>query len=299
MYKQQIDENIDKYIKNIEIENIKNILLWCFKDGKRLRPMIALDVYNRNLNKYDRVGDSKKIMELCLAVECLHTSSLILDDLPCMDNDNLRRNRESCHIRFGETNAYLISYYLINDSLKLINKNIHDNEMIKDDFKKKIDLLDLFMLNYQDVLNGQFRDIYPIKIIQKNEINFIGKIKRDYLIKIISDKTSPFFDLSFILGYVLSGGEFKNISKLRKLSKMFGLLFQISDDFEDRNEDLERNNDFILNYCIIMGEEKAYDDFTDLVKNFRDGLRELDLYSDFFKYILEYLIIRVKKNLNN
>ena len=151
-------------------------------------------------------------------------------------------------------------------------------------------------MNYNIAILGQYVDIYPLKISSEKNINFIGQIKEEYLRKIIVDKTAPFFEISFISSYLLSGGDIENYQELRDISQLFGIIFQISDDFEDQEQDMEKScKSLVQNYVIVVGKEKAINDFEKLKNSFIDKMRKLKLYSNLFNEIIDYLTQRVEK----
>ena len=102
-YKEKVDTIIKNYICENEDIELKKMLTYALDGGKRLRSIIAFYIFENFNKKYDNI---------VVAIELLHTASLILDDLPCMDNDSYRRNTLSFHKKFGVKKAYLMSNYL-------------------------------------------------------------------------------------------------------------------------------------------------------------------------------------------
>ena len=103
-----------------------------FSGGKKIRSKILFDVgsiFNVNYNTLIKIG---------AAVECIHAYSLIHDDLPCMDNDTVRRGKPATHIKFGESTAVLAGNSLLTLAFEILsNKNINLNEKIKNNLINK------------------------------------------------------------------------------------------------------------------------------------------------------------------
>ena len=275
---------------------MKEIIEWSLKGGKRLRSMIVIDITN-TMNAINNTNiDNSKASISC---EFLHTASLIIDDLPCMDNDNYRRGIETVHYKYGSDNSYLISGFMISQVLKLLKDNLNEIKNTFDlEYVNQIQekIINNYLMNYNIAILGQYTDIYPIKKSSEENINFVGKIKEEYLRKIILDKTAPFFEISFISGYLLSGGSIDNYQKIRDIAQLFGIIFQISDDFEDQAQDMDKScQSLVQNYVIVIGKEKALKDFYQLTKVFVEKMKEIGLYSNLFEEIIQYLLSRVEK----
>ena len=97
-----IDVFLKKYFKNQKYSGLVLPMKYgALTGGKKIRSTIIL-----NVAKIFKLKSSK-VINVCAAVECIHSYSLIHDDLPCMDNDNLRRGKPATHVKFGESNAIL------------------------------------------------------------------------------------------------------------------------------------------------------------------------------------------------
>lgn len=108
----------NEFLKIKEESALKNAIYFALTNGgKRLRPLIV-DLVAKALNKNQNVEAS------LLSIEFFHTASLIADDLPCMDNDDLRREKPSLHKQFGEATALLASYGLITKGFEKIYENL-------------------------------------------------------------------------------------------------------------------------------------------------------------------------------
>ena len=142
--------------------------------GKRIRPLLTLE-FCRMLG-----GDKQKALQLACAVEMIHTYSLIHDDLPCMDDDDLRRGRPSCHKKFGEATALLAGDGLLTLAFNMIaNADLQNNAKVKalDILSKKAGILGM--------IGGQELDI-------KNENNPL--VTSEDLLEIYKGKTSALLE---------------------------------------------------------------------------------------------------------
>ncbi|MBU6446236.1 MAG: polyprenyl synthetase family protein, partial [Verrucomicrobia bacterium] len=142
--------------------------------GKRLRPTIVLMIA-------EALGFGADAMPAALSVEFFHTASLIADDLPCMDNDDVRRNRPSLHKVFGESAAILASYALIAEGYGGIYRNSGNNP------KAAVICLEAATrcAGISGATGGQFLDLYP------PDFSF------ETVQKIIYQKTVTLFEISF------------------------------------------------------------------------------------------------------
>ena len=310
----KVNSIINDYCSTISNKKLANIVTYSFNGGKRLRPIIILSI-----SKHLDIQDKNR--ELCiLIVELLHSASLILDDLPCMDNDILRRGKETVHYKYGIKPAYVTSNFMIGDSINMLFKIVgnlqkeimespkSDNMKYKAIIHKIIDIV-FTHNNYTSI--GQYVDLskldsnYNSTMLQSVIINIKNNsLITDFLHKSLptadethtidkilslSLKTYPLFYLSFQLPLLVSTThydiDFKNIELI---AFTFSLLFQIADDFEDYEKDckIDKNNSFIK----ILDKEPAYNLYSRSVREFSSLLNmlpKLDL--DIFKYIVQML----------
>jgi len=181
--------------------------------GKKIRSKLIFDI-----GKIFNV-DYKKLIYLSAAVECIHAYSLIHDDLPCMDNDSLRRGKPSTHKKFGESTAILAGNSLLTIAFEILShKNFNVNEKIK------VNLIHLISKTsgHSGIAGGQYSDLnfehkkIPLKKIKEMQIKKTGKL------------------FSFCcLAPVLVSKKIKYSNSFDKLGSDIGLLFQIADDLID------------------------------------------------------------------
>ena len=181
--------------------------------GKKIRSKLIADVgkiFNINYNKLIQIG---------AAVECIHAYSLIHDDLPCMDNDKLRRGKISTHVKYGESTAILAGNSLLTIAFEILSQS-----SLKVDHKTKISLINLLTKcsGHSGIAGGQYSDL-----------KFEGK--KQSLNKIVNmqiKKTGKLFSFCCVAPIIISKKS-KYINLFDSIGSKIGLLFQIADDLID------------------------------------------------------------------
>ncbi len=181
--------------------------------GKRIRPAIMMEFFKIC------GGSGDSVLYFAAALECIHTYSLIHDDLPCMDNDDLRRGKPSCHMAYGEARALLAGDGLLTYAFELCSK-------AKDiDAQRLVTAISL-LANYSGVcgmIDGQEIDLHGEGIEMSLE-----QIKTMYL-----QKTGALIKAAAEIGCVLAGANAQKLSAARAFADNFGMCFQITDDILD------------------------------------------------------------------
>ena len=185
-----------------------------FPGGKKIRSKILLDIGTLLRVEY------KILIIIGAAVECIHAYSLIHDDLPCMDNDKLRRGKPSTHIKFGESTAVLAGNSLLTMAFEILtSSNLKIDKKIKVDLVKKLSECS----GHLGIAGGQYLDLsFEKKKISKNRII-------DMEIK----KTGKLFSFCCAAPAIIKKKDFKNIKFFENIGANIGLLFQIADDLID------------------------------------------------------------------
>jgi geranylgeranyl diphosphate synthase type II len=294
--KKIIDEIINKFIEKESNLKIKEIFKHSLNGGKRIRPIILFLVFKSLIKNQDFDFDFEKFKNLLIVPELIHNVSLIIDDLPCMDNDNYRRNKESTHFKFGIIPSYISITKIIHNILYEFKNDIDTNKhfFYKDKEKcvkpmKIVDFIDNSILEtINDLIDGQYYDLNLIKL----------DLDLDVIYKINSKKTSPLFVLSFLLGYMgilLFDDKFvieeNMIDKLTSLGEIFGFIFQLNDDIIDSEEDAKEGKN--LNISLHLGKDKSLEIFNIKCNEFEKKLDELNLWNDNFKDIIQLLKKRI------
>ena len=181
--------------------------------GKRIRPILMLLTYSMYKENW------RDILEFSSAIEMIHTYSLIHDDLPCMDNDDLRRGKPTNHKVYGENIAVLAGDTLLNEAMNLMMKFSLKNG------KKSLIASEMIAsaAGPEGMIGGQVVDI----------INEGKKITEDELKYMHMKKTGALIKVSIVSGAILGEAPEDDIIKLEKFGENLGLAFQIKDDILD------------------------------------------------------------------
>lgn len=185
-----------------------------FSGGKRIRPILMLTIgeaFNANL---------EKIIPFACAVEFIHTSSLILDDLPCMDNAKLRRGKPANHLIFGENIAILAAIGLLNKAFAIIPE---ERDKIEAEKLLKIQASLSNAISIKGLIGGQ-----TIDLLSKNK-----KVDLQTLHYIHFHKTASLFIAAAEISALISELKENQIKLISEYAKNIGLAFQISDDLND------------------------------------------------------------------
>jgi len=255
LYQHQIDQQINDVISQLgPPSRLREACEYALMSGgKRFRPALVLLIANS-------LG-AQNALPAALAIEAFHTASLIADDLPCMDNDTVRRNKPSVHIQFGETTALLASYALIAAGYELLAKNA----ALMGDPERGIVAVGITSKNtgLQGATGGQYDDIFP------------GELTKEVATDIIHKKTVTLFEIAFSYGWIFGGGDMEKLPLVKKASEHFGLAFQIADDMGDIEQDRLNGRD--VNMCNLFGLEKAREMFHVELKGFESCFTGLGL----------------------
>jgi geranylgeranyl diphosphate synthase, type II len=269
---------INNYIEHIFLPSIPNVELremseYCLRGGKRLRSSIVIDITQNKL--------WIPLLDVALSVELLHNASLIIDDLPTMDNDNFRRGIYTVHKLYGLDKAKMLSFFFVTESMRILICRQNANELTQKVILKNLEML-------RRACMGQFYDMEWAKKPKQIFKDSYG----DDLSPIVNLKTAPFFNIAFLCGYLYST-ENKNteVDDIILLSESFSLAFQILDDFDDYEKDKKSNS---LNHVIIYGKEKSQDTFYKCMSKFKEYIKVLDIESIFFNNLINYMENRLK-----
>jgi geranylgeranyl diphosphate synthase type II len=282
-YKNIVDEYIPKsIINNYTNTIIKNSCFYALNNGKRLRPIIIISLINPNNLK----NNIDAYLDCALSIEFIHCASLIIDDMPCMDNDDYRRDQYSLHKYTDETIAQICAMCLVTSALKSLLKGL-DILQYKCDDKIKLFSELINDISIDGIIDGQFNDI----LLSKNKID-----KNTSTIKnIIDKKTGTLFELTFVLGYILNNldknVDEKTIHDMRKIGKYFGRCFQIYDDICDK--DTDKNNS--ANYLLHHGKNKTKQDFCKYMNLYKKILKKYKMLNPCIKQITHFLGHEIKK----
>ena len=214
----KVAKDTNLFLKKFIINQKKTDLLYPIKygllpGGKKIRSKLIVDV-GRIFNI-----DYKKLIQISAAVECIHAYSLIHDDLPCMDNDRLRRGKLSTHAKFGESTAILAGNSLLTIAFEILSQ-----PTLKIDYKSKINLISLLSKSagHTGIAGGQYSDL---KFERKNK-----SFKK--IVDMQINKTGKLFSFCCMAPVILSKKK-KYLNLFNSIGSKIGLLFQIADDLID------------------------------------------------------------------
>ena len=207
----EINQRLKTILNDYPKSRVKEAMLYSLQaGGKRIRPFIVLQViraYNQNYHDY---------IDIACALEMIHTYSLIHDDLPGMDNDDLRRGKPTCHKQFGEATAILAGDGLLNEAVNIIIKTSLTSDL-------KIALISCL---YQ--ASGISGMIYGQELDIENENK---KLSIDTLNTIHHYKTGKLLSCAFQLGGLIASPQ--DVKVLKEIGYKVGFAFQIQDDILD------------------------------------------------------------------
>ena len=202
------DEYINAYFANLKKCELTEAMLYAIEGGKHFRPNLIFAIC-------EGYGiDKEEAYDAALALEMVHSYSLLHDDLPCMDNDDLRRGKPTVHKAYGYANAVLAGDGLLTHSFGVIADSNYD----LDTKVKMINALSS-LAGMNGMLYGQYLDL-------KNE----GLKKDEVLINEINDyKTGALFRCALLFGMYLAKAD-KDIATFNHLALLIGRVFQLQDD---------------------------------------------------------------------
>jgi farnesyl diphosphate synthase len=244
----KIDFFLKKYINKQKYSSLIGPMKYgLLSGGKKIRSSVILDtgkLYNVKL---------KKLINICAAVECIHSYSLIHDDLPCMDNDSIRRGKPSTHIKYGESTAVLAGNSLLTLAFEIIA-----DKKYKIDSKSKIEIIKslAFCSGHTGIAGGQELDL-SFEKKRKNSKQILDMQRK---------KTGKLFNFCCYAVGILAKKNNKQKKFLSNLGEDLGLLFQLADDFLDvksskyltgkpTKKDKLKGKSTLIN---LMGYKKAY-----------------------------------------
>lgn len=248
--------------------------------GKRLRPIFVLE-FCRMCG-----GDVNKALPYACAIEYIHTYSLIHDDLPCMDNDDMRRGKPSCHKMYGEATALLAGDALLTHAFDICSASeLSDSQNLR-----AVSLLSQ-NAGVGGMIGGQVIDLkYEQSDPSISDILTVHRLK-----------TGALISAACILGCIAAGADDEKIALASRYAYMIGTAFQIRDDLLDIVGDEEKlgkpvgsdaDNDKTT-YVTLVGADRAQQDvktLTDKAVEILDSFGE----NDFMKTLSEYLVNREK-----
>lgn len=255
--------------------------------GKRIRPLIMLETYRLFGGK-----DEKIVYPFMCALECIHSYSLVHDDLPAMDNDDYRRGKLTTHKKYGEDFGILAGDALLNYAYELMFNSmltIDNPDLLKNCVKTAQVIAK--KAGIYGMVGGQSLDVWLTdKPMNESELEFIFNLK-----------TGALIEGAFMAGAILAGADNSAILDIERAGNMVGVAFQIQDDILDVTSTQEmlgkpvfsdeKNNK--TTYVTLYGMDKAKEDVRTLSENGIDIIKKYG-DNDFLVSLVLKLINREK-----
>lgn len=254
--------------------------------GKRLRPILCLAAC-------EIVGGKpEKCLATACALEMIHTYSLIHDDLPAMDNDELRRGKPTCHIAFDEATAILAGDALLTLGFQFLSQS--SGTLSATEALKKLDVINRISVaaGCEGMIAGQMLDI----------LSEGKKLKIEELKQLHLSKTGALIEASIYAGAVLGNGTEYQVEKLLEYAHNIGLAFQVADDILNIEGDpsfmgkaVGTDNDrHKSTYPALIGVEASRQFADQLIENALKALEAFDMEAEPLRAIAQYIVERKK-----
>lgn len=254
--------------------------------GKRMRPLLLLETYRLFGGKNEKMAHC-----FAAALEMIHTYSLIHDDLPAMDNDDLRRGRPTNHKVYGEAIAILAGDGLLNLAAETASKAFANCESL-DEYKRVGEAVSkmFYYSGAEGMIGGQVLDILSEE----------GKKEKteDFFLTMYELKTGGLIKAAFVIGALLAGAKSSELDIMEKAGSSLGLVFQLQDDILDITGDEaklgkpvhsdEKNNK--LTYLKLLGEDRARKLIAENSAYITDNLKNIcSSNNDYDGFIIEFV----------
>ena len=255
--------------------------------GKRIRPILMLETYKLF------GGSNKAIESFVAAIELIHTYSLVHDDLPAMDDDELRRGKLTTHAKFGEAMGVLAGDGLLNYAFEIALDTLDetkgaDNRAVIRSLKVLAKKAGIY-----GMIGGQVVDVEAEKQygISKNRLDFLYELK-----------TGALIEAAMMIGAILGGATDEEVEQIEEVAKKIGLAFQIQDDVLDVIGETETIGKSVgsdeknqkATYVVFEGLEKAKQEVADLTDDAIAILQELPYENPFLTELLRWMVLRDK-----
>jgi geranylgeranyl diphosphate synthase type II len=268
MYSEEVQPYLDIYYNTLDKSKIRELIQHATDGGKCVRGFIVKHIIETLTGKTPAEVPWQPIA----SVELIHSASIVIDDLPCMDNDTYRRGKLSTFKHFGNNEAILSSYFMISETLRIIIDGLDGTDNLS---ALKTLMNEWCELLGKNLVVGQFLDLkgdaesyFNIKFSQNDSVN-------DYIIKY---KTCSLFSFSFLIGAFFSNRtDPESIQDFKDMGLHFGMMFQLMDDYRDKDTDVP-----YANYVLSKGLPKAIEKYKESRDNLSLLLKKHNLYTDKF-----------------
>ena len=284
--KQLVDELLQECLK--EIDGYPPIIHEAMRyavmnGGKRLRPILVLE------GAHLAGGTPENVQALACAVEMIHCYSLVHDDLPAMDDDDLRRGKPTCHIVFGEANAILTGDALLTGAFE-VTAGMADSPTLEPTRLLRVIREIAAAVGSRGMIGGQVIDLE----YEDHEIDY------PTLQRLHSLKTGELFRASLRSGAILSGIDEAGLAALDDYAHHFGLAFQITDDILDVEGSEEAigkpvgsdEKNLKTTYPSLFGLDRSYQLAGESVQACLDSLSTFGPEADFLRQLALFILQR-------
>ena len=289
MVKRKLEKNAKKIdlffrkfiLKQKKTELIKPMKYGVLSGGKKIRSSIIIS----SGKIFNLAADS--LLNICGAVECIHSYSLIHDDLPCMDNDKVRRGKPSTHVKFGEATAVLAGNSLLTLAFEMIaDKNYKISNLSKNELIRNLSRFS----GHNGIAGGQELDLRYEK--KKKNLNQIIEMQKK--------KTGKLFNFCCLAPALIAKTSSTEKRRMSLIGEDIGLLFQLADDLLDItgskeitgktiNKDKKKGKSTLVN---LIGVKRTYEFANDLKTSILNKLNKYGAKANDLKKIIEFILAR-------
>lgn len=276
-YQDLVNNELEKYLRKQECpEKVLNSSMEysLMAGGKRLRPILVIatyEIFKKNI---------EKCMPYAMAIEMVHNFSLIHDDLPGIDNDDIRHGKPTNHKKFNEATAILAGDGLLNQAYMVISNDLKATK--PEELENKLRVFKEFSYSVDRMIAGEYVDTeFEGRQIDEKCLEYIHK-----------NKTGALLKLCVRMGAILAGVDEVNLEKLTSYAEKIGLAFQIKDDIlsEEGNEEIlgkPVGNDKELEKCTYVSKYGLQGAKEILDKITKEAIKELEEYGEKAEFLKE------------
>ncbi len=282
--KKKFDLKFKKLLKNkLDKSSLSKAMLYgSMNGGKRIRPFLVIESA-----KIAKISSNDAFI-IASCIECIHSYSLIHDDLPSMDNDDFRRGKLSTHKKFNEATAILAGDALHDLAFELISSNL----------KNKNDISKIKLINYLSLCIGH----KGLALGQALDLEFENKkLSKNQILDMYSKKTGKLFEFSFASTFILKNKSKKDIQFAKEYGMLFGLIYQVIDDLIDEigtfkkigktpGKDIEQGKSTLLE---LIGEKKVTALCKNKINNFKKKYNDKLIKHSLLMDLLEFGMNRI------
>lgn len=283
-YQNRIEEGIRQWVPSAKTtpEHLHRAMLYSLEaGGKRLRPVLILAVAELFESRTDP-------LPAAVAIECIHTYSLIHDDLPSIDNSDLRRGKPTCHVQFDEPTALLAGDALLTAAFEILSKAYQSEPLLANQLVLELSTA----AGSQKLIGGQMEDI----------LGESSDYTREQLNYIHLNKTAALITVAMMMGARLGTASIAELELIEAIGTKVGLAFQITDDILDATSDADTMGkptgadaeNEKTTYIKLFGLEGAREEARKHTASASEICRELDRDTGFLEALIGYLEHRIR-----